>query len=113
MPVDKIIIGKKYKFDNKLFSLERSNCYGINEADKRFLFNSKVLEFTFFSYVLDGNEYFTYPESTKKIIFYCKGMIEKNTVASASFGVSVWRAESDFLNYLTLLKNVVQEEMDV
>lgn len=114
MSVNKIIIGKKYKFDNKRFFKEIPRCYGIDTNDLVFLSRSSILEFTFFSYVLDDlMDNKTTDDCTDKIIFYCKGMVSVNHHASTTFGTKVWRAKSNFLEYLEEIKNTVQEEFDV
>lgn len=113
MPVDKIIIGKKYKFDNKRFSKEISGGYGIDIADLIFLFSSKILKFEAFSYVDMYNQDIISKNPTERIIFYCKGMTESNSLASDIFGTKVWRGGSSLLNYLEEINNVVQEEFDI
>lgn len=113
MPVDKIIIGKKYKFDNKHFFKEVPGCYGIDFADLTFLFNSNTLEFEFFSYIDEYNQDIIRQEPSEKIIFYCKGMTESNSLASDTFGRKVWRGRSNLLYYLEETNVFVQEEFDI
>ena len=114
MAVDKIIIGKKYKFDNEKFSEEIDGAYGISSLDSEFLFTSKTLIFKEFSFVefSSHGEHYTNLYS-KNIVFYCKGMKDRNDVASARYGKDVWRGESNLLKYLTPTIDIIQEEMDI
>lgn len=114
MAVDKIIIGKKYKFDNVKFSEEIGGAYGISSIDAKMLFKSKTLiflEFNFVKYSAHG-EYYTNLYS-ENIIFYCKGMKDRNDIVSEKYGKDVWRGDSSLLKYLTPLENIIQEEMDI
>jgi len=114
MAVDKIIIGRKYKFDNVKFSKEIDGAYGIYSLDAKMLLNSKTLIFLEFSFVefSSSEEHYTNLYS-ENIVFYCKGMKGRNDIASAKYGKDVWRGESNLLKYLTPLENIIQEEMDI
>lgn len=113
MAVDKIIIGRKYKFDNVKFSKEIGG-YGIYSLDEKMLLTSKTLifkEFSFVEFSSRGEHYTNW--WSKNIVFYCKGMKDRNDVASANYGKDVWRGESNLLKYLTPTIDIIQEEMDI
>ena len=114
MAVDNIIIGKKYKFDNVKFLEEMNGAYGISSIDAKMLFKSKTLIFLEFNFVKLSpyGEHYTNLYS-KDIIFYCKGMKDRNDIVSEKYGKDVWRGESSLLKYLTPLENIIQEEMDI
>ena len=114
MAVDNIIIGKQYKYDNVKFLEEMNGAYGISSIDAKMLFKSKTLIFLEFNFVKLSpyGEHYTNLYS-KDIIFYCKGMKDRNDIVSEKYGKDVWRGESSLLKYLTPLENIIQEEMDI
>lgn len=121
-----LVRGRKYKFDNILFKKENPGCFGIEDIDSTFLFNSKIITLTDFcwSYTDGDNEVFSDVEldGDKKIYiynscfaFYIEGFKSFNLKIENSTGRRMWYSSNHikFLKYLEKIDKFVQEEFDI
>lgn len=118
-----LVRGRKYKFDNKLFKSECPGCYGIDDIDSEFLFNSEIITLTDFCWHYEDRytEVFSDIEIKDKesfnpyFAFYIKGFRSFNFSIEESTGRKMWYTSKgiDFLKYLEKIDNIIQEEFDV